>query len=74
MSALGLTFRRKPVWYFREGYDLDGDLLLHVRVWDVFEQRWRWEWAYEHIPLRVRASLSAAERDQIRRCLEKNRN
>lgn len=74
MSALPLTFRRKPVWYFQDGHDLDGDELLHVRLWDVFEARWRWEWAWEHIPVAVRASLSAAEREQIQRCLGKNRN
>lgn len=72
MSSLPLTFRRKPVWYYREGYDLDGVELLHVRLWDVFEQRWRWEWSWDHIPIGVRASLSAAEREQIQRCLKVN--
>lgn len=64
-----LTYRRRPVWYSREEYDIDGDEMLHVRLWDVYEQRWRWEWSANHIPPRIMASLSPAERESIRRCL-----
>lgn len=67
--SLRLAFRRKPVWHFDGVRDIDGDAMLHVRVWDLFESRWRWEWSADHIPPRVMASLSVAERDQIRRLL-----
>ena len=67
--SLRLTFGRKPVWYYDGVRDIDGDAMLHVRVWDVHEQRWRWEWSADHIPPRVMASLSPAEREQIRRLL-----
>ena len=37
--SLRLAFRRKPVWHFDGVRDIDGDAMLHVRVWDLFEAR-----------------------------------
>lgn len=63
MTSLRITFRRRPV------AELDGELKLHARIWDVYEKLWRWEWRYDRIPLRVRASLLNSEREQLRRLL-----
>lgn len=63
------TYRRRPVWAFSDGYDLDGVELLHARLWDVYAQQWRWFWSYDHIPQAVRASLTQRERVALRRNL-----
>jgi hypothetical protein len=60
------TYRTLPVYYYREGYDLDGVKLLHARLWDVYAQQWRLFWCYEHIPAAIRASLTQRERDTLR--------
>ena len=60
------TYRTLPVYYFREGFNLDGYKLLHARLWDVYTQQWRLFWCYEHIPLAIRASLTQRERDTLR--------
>jgi hypothetical protein len=40
------TYRTLPVYYFREGFNLDGYKLLHARLWDVYAQQWRLFWCY----------------------------
>lgn len=60
------TYRKRPVYYYGEGFDLDGVELLHARLWDVYAQQWRWFWSYDHIPPAIRASLTQRERDTLR--------
>lgn len=57
------SYRRIMVSYFREGYDIDRENLLHVRIGG------QWYWSYDHIPMSERAQMTVRERDTIRRNL-----